>query len=68
MPNTFPRTYLNSKLISLVIRSMVLPRKDAIFMIPRPLQKLGGDSSVVSIRGTKIGGWRRYSLMSSKAF
>ena len=68
MPNTFPRTYLNSEPISLVVRSMVLPQKDVIFMIPRPLQKLGDDSFVVSTGGTKIGGWRRYSVMSSKAF
>ena len=44
VPNTFLRPYLNFESISLVVRSMVLPRKDAIFMVPRPLQKLGGDS------------------------
>ena len=26
------------------MRSKVLPRKDAIYMVPRSLQKLGGDS------------------------
>ena len=45
--NTFPRTYLNSEPISLVLRSMILPQKDAIFMVPRPFQKLGGNSFVV---------------------
>lgn len=30
------------------VRSKVLPRKDAIYMIPRPLPKLGGDSPLVS--------------------
>ena len=39
--------YLNSEPISLVLRVMDLPRKDAIYMVPRPLQKLGGDSSLV---------------------
>ena len=38
MPNTFPRMYLNFELISLVVISMVLPQKDAIFIVPRPLQ------------------------------
>jgi len=38
VPNTFPRTYLNSELIYLVVRSVVLPWKDTIFMVPRPLQ------------------------------
>ena len=38
MPNTLPRMYLNSKPIYLVVRSMVLPRKDIIFIVPRPLQ------------------------------
>ena len=42
--NTFPRLYLNSKLISLIVRSMVIPQKNAIYIIPRPLQKLGDDS------------------------
>ena len=44
VPNTFLRTYLNSEAISLVARSMVLPWEDAIYMVPRPLQKLSGDS------------------------
>ena len=43
VPNTFLRLYLNFEPISLVVRSMVLPREDAIYMVPRPLQKLGGD-------------------------
>ena len=42
--NTFPRPYLNFEPISLVVRSMVLPWEDAIYMVPRPLQKLSGDS------------------------
>ena len=46
VPNIFPRTYLNFKPISLVVRSMVLPQMDAMFMVPRSLQKLGGDSFV----------------------
>ena len=46
VPNTFPRTYLNSKLISLVVRSMVLPWEVAIYMVPRPLQKLRGNSNI----------------------
>ena len=55
MPNTFPRMYLNSKLISsLVVRSNVIPREDAIYMVPRTFQKLGGDSSVVSIVATLL--------------
>ena len=37
VPNTFPRSYLNSKPISLVVRSMVLPQMDAIYMVPRSL-------------------------------
>ena len=45
VPNTFPKAYLNTKPISLVVRSMVLPREDTIFMVPRPLQKLGGNSN-----------------------
>ena len=44
MPNTFPRAYLNSKPIFLVVRSMVLPQEDAIYMVLRSLQKLGGNS------------------------
>ena len=44
VPNTFLRSYPNSEPISLVVRSMVLYREDAIYMVPRPLQKLGGDS------------------------
>ena len=43
-PNTFPRPYHNFEPIPLVVRSMVLPRNDAIYMVPRPLQKLGGNS------------------------
>ena len=46
VPNTFPRTYLNSKLISLVVRSMVLPWEVAIYMVLRPLQKLRGNSNI----------------------
>ena len=42
--NTFPRPYLNSKLISLIVRSMVIPQKNAIYLVPKPLQKLGGNS------------------------
>ena len=42
--NTFPRLYLNSKLISLIVRSMVIPQKNAIYLVPKPLQKLGGNS------------------------
>ena len=26
---------------------MVLPQKDGIYVVPRPLQKLGGDSPIV---------------------
>ena len=43
MSKTFPRPYLNSEPISLAVRSKVLPRKDAIYIVPRPLQKLGDD-------------------------
>ena len=48
VPNTFPRMYLNSEPISLVVRLMVIPWKDATLMVLRPLQKLCGDSSVMS--------------------
>ena len=34
---------------------MALPREDAIYMVPRPLQKLGGDSLLVSIMATLLG-------------
>ena len=54
MPNTFPRMYLNSESISLVVILIVLPLKDAIFIVPRPLQKLGGDSFVVSTVATPL--------------
>ena len=30
---------------------MVLPRNDAIYMVPRPLQKLGGDSPIMPTSG-----------------
>ena len=40
--------YLNSEPISLVVRLMVIPWKDATLMVLRPLQKLCGDSSVMS--------------------
>ena len=44
-PNTFPRTYLNSETrISGSKIKKVPPREDVIYMVPRPLQKLGGDS------------------------
>ena len=43
--NTFLRTYLNSEPISLIVRSIVLPRENAIYTVPRPLQKLGDDSN-----------------------
>ena len=32
MPNTFPRMNLNSKPISLIVRSMFLPQKDDIYI------------------------------------
>ena len=64
MLNTFPRTYLNSEPISLVVRSMVLPQNDAIFMVPRPLQKLGGDSSIVSTVATPLGTYEFNSYVS----
>ena len=44
MPNTFPRSYLNFEPISLVVKSMVIPQENAMYMVPRPLQKLGGNS------------------------
>ena len=47
VPNTFLRMYLNSKPISLVVRSKVLVREDVIYMVPRRLKKLGGDSPCV---------------------
>ena len=47
--NTFPKLYLNSEPIFLVIRSMVLSRENAIYMVLRLLQKLGSDSPFVSI-------------------
>ena len=43
MLNTFPRPYFNSEPISLVVRSIVLPREDAIYIVPKPLQKLSGE-------------------------
>ena len=50
VPNTFPRPYLNSKPISLVVTSKCPSSKERyIYMIFRPLQKLGGNSFVVSI-------------------
>ena len=44
VPNTFLRSYFNSETISLIVRLMVLSQDDAIYMVPRPLQKLGGNS------------------------
>ena len=45
VPNTFPKPYLNSKPISLVVRSKGPSLKDTIYMVPRPLQKLDGASN-----------------------
>ena len=44
VPNTFLRPYINYKHIPLVVKSIVLPWEDTIYILPRPLQKLGGDS------------------------
>ena len=64
MLNTFPKTYLNSEPIPLVVRSMVLPRNDAIFMVLRPLKKLGDDSSIVSTMATPLGTYEFNSYVS----
>ena len=56
VPNTFPRMYLNSGPISLVVRSMVLPQENAIYMVPRPWQKLGGDSNFCCVHNGNFAG------------
>ena len=43
VPNTFPRAY-KLRTHTLVVRSKVLSREDAIYMVSRPTQKLGDDS------------------------
>ena len=55
MPNTFLRLYLNSELISLVVRLMVFPRKDAIYMVPRPLKKLGDNFILHCVHNCGLG-------------
>ena len=65
MPNTFPRVYLNFKPISLIVRSKILPRRDAIYIVPRPLQKLGGNSQTPCVHsGDSIGGYEFNSFVS----
>ena len=44
VPNSFLKLYRNFEPISLVVRSMVIPWEDAIYMVPRRLQKLDGNS------------------------
>ena len=34
---------------------MVFPQEDAIYMVPKPLQKLGGDSPLMSTVATPLG-------------
>ena len=60
VPNTFPRMNLNSKPISLIVRSMFLPQKDDIYMVPRPFQKLGGDSKTPCVYIIKQGKLQRF--------
>ena len=55
VPNTFPRAFLNTKPISMIVRSMVFPQEEAIYMVPRPLQKLGSDSPLASTVVTPLG-------------
>ena len=49
--NTFLIPYLNS---SNKIKK-VLPQEDTIYMVPKPLQKLSGDSLAVSTVATPLG-------------
>ena len=48
VPNTFLKPYLNSEPISCSKIKNVLPRENTIYMVPRPLQKLGGNSLLCS--------------------
>ena len=56
MRNTFPKIVpkLQTHIFGSKIKR-VLPREDAIYMVPKPLQKLGGESPVVSTVVTPLG-------------
>ena len=73
VPNTFLRSYFNSETISLIVRLMVLSQDDAIYMVPRPLQKLGGNSpccvhSGDSTRDCEFNSYVSYVLTLIKAY